>query len=146
MKKERYRQILIALIGALMCRIGVGGYFPLIPAYYAAALLREEGRALLGGMMFFGMAFSLPVMDTVRYTLGMLIIYLVVRICEWIDHKCLIVTAAVSSAVITVSLSICGDLLTKSIQNDLPLKLMEGIICFAGVYVFSRILDRKSVV
>ena len=140
MKKERYRQILIALIGALMCRIGVGGYFPLIPAYYAAALLREEGRALLGGMMFFGMAFSLPVMDTVRYTLGMLIIYLVVRICEWIDHKCLIVTAAVSSAVITVSLSICGDLLTKSIQNDLPLKLMEGIICFAGVYVFSRIL------
>ncbi len=140
MKKERYRQILIALIGALMCRIGVGGYFPLIPAYYAAALLREEGRALLGGMMFFGMAFSLPVMDTVRYTLGMLIVYLVVRICEWIDHKCLIVTAAVSSAVITVSLSICGDLLTKSIQNDLPLKLMEGIICFAGVYVFSRIL------
>lgn len=140
MKKERYRHILIALIGALMCRIGVGGYFPLIPAYYAAALLREEGRALLGGMMFFGMAFSLPVMDTVRYTLGMLIIYLVVRICEWIDHKCLIVTAAVSSAVITVSLSICGDLLTKSIQNDLPLKLMEGIICFAGVYVFSRIL------
>ncbi len=140
MKKERYRQILIALIGALMCRIGVGGYFPLIPAYYAAALLREEGRALLGGMMFFGMAFSLPVMDTVRYTLGMLIVYLVVRICEWIDHKCLIVTAAVSSVVITVSLSICGDLLTKSIQNDLPLKLMEGIICFAGVYVFSRIL------
>ncbi len=124
----------------MLFRSGVGGYFPLIPAYYAAALLREEGRALLGGMMFFGMAFSLPVMDTVRYTLGMLIIYLVVRICEWIDHKCLIVTAAVSSAVITVSLSICGDLLTKSIQNDLPLKLMEGIICFAGVYVFSRIL------
>lgn len=140
MKKERYRQILIALIGALMCRVDIGGYYPLLPAYYAAALLREEGRALLCGTMFLGMAFSLPVMDTVRYTLGMLVIYLVVRICEWIDHKCLIVTAAASSAVITVSLSICGDLLTKSIRNDLPLKLMEGTVCFAGVFLFSRLL------
>ncbi len=140
MKKERYRQILIALIGALMCRIGIGGYYPFLPAYYAAALLREEGRALLGGMMFFGMALTLPVTDTARYTLGMLVIYLVVKICEWIDHKCLIVTAAVSSAIITVSLSICGDLLTKNIRNDLPLKLMEGIICFAGVFLFSRLL------
>lgn len=140
MKKERYRQILIALIGALMCRFGIGGYYPLLPAYYAAALLREEGRALLGGVMFLGMALTLPVTETVRYTLGMLAIYLVVRICEWIDHKCLIITAAISTAVITISLSICGDLLTSAPKNDLPLKLMEGVLCFAGVFFFSRLL------
>ena len=66
MKKESYRQILIALIGALMCRFGIGGYYPFLPAYYAAALLRGEGRALLGGVMFLGMAFTLPVTETGR--------------------------------------------------------------------------------
>ena len=140
MKKESYRQILIALIGALMCRFGIGGYYPFVPAYYAAALLRKEGRALLGTMMFLGMSLTLSVTDTVRYTIGMVVVWLVVKICEWIDHKCLIVTAAISSAVVTVSLNICGDLLTNTIKNDLPLKLMEGVICFASVFVFSRIL------
>ena len=138
MKKESYRQILIALIGALMCRFGIGGYYPFLPAYYAAALLRGEGRAMLGGVMFLGMVFTLPVTDTVRYTIGMVVIWLVVKICEWIDHKCLVLTAAISAAVITVSLSISGDLLTNTIRDDLPLKLMEGVICFAGVFVFSR--------
>ena len=138
MKKESYRQILIALIGALMCRFGIGGYYPFLPAYYAAALLRGEGRALLGGVMFLGMVFTLPVTDTVRYTIGMVVIWLVVKICEWIDHKCLIITAAISAAVVTVSLSISGDLLTNAVRGDLPLKLMEGVICFAR--------DRKSVV
>lgn len=140
MKKESYRQILIALIGALMCRFGIGGYYPFVPAYYAAALLRKEGRALLGTMMFLGMSLTLSVTDTVRYTIGMVVVWLVVKICEWIDHKCLIVTAAISSAVVTVSLNICGDLLTNTIKNDLPLKLMEGVICFASVFVFSRLL------
>lgn len=140
MKKESYRQILIALIGALMCRFGIGGYYPFLPAYYAAALLRGEGRAMLGGVMFLGMVFTLPVTDTVRYTIGMVVIWLVVKICEWIDHKCLVLTAAISAAVITVSLSISGDLLTNTIRDDLPLKLMEGVICFASVFVFSRLL------
>ena len=120
MKKESYRQILIALIGALMCRFGIGGYYPFLPAYYAAALLRGEGRAMLGGVMFLGMVFTLPVTDTVRYTIGMVVIWLVVKICEWIDHKCLVLTAAISAAVITDSLSISGGLLTNTIRDDLP--------------------------
>ena len=95
---------------------------------------------MLGIVTFLGMAFSLPVTDTVRYSLGMVVIWLVVKICEWLDHKCLVITAAISSAVITVSLSICGDLLTNTMRGDLPLKLMEGVICFAGVFVFSRLL------
>lgn len=140
MKKESYRKLLIALLGALMCRFGIGGYYPFLPAYYAAALLSGEGRALLTGVTFIGMAFTLPVMDTVRFALGMIVMWLVVKICEWVDHKCLIVTAAISSAVITVSLNICGDLLTNTVRDDLPLKLMEGVICFAAVFAFSRIL------
>lgn len=140
MKKESYRQILVALMGALMCRFGIGGYYPFLPAYYAAALLRGEGRALLWIVTFLGMAFTLPVTDTVRYTIGMVIVWLVVKICEWIDHKCLVITAAIASAVVTVSLSICGDLLTNTVRADLPLKLMEGVICFASVFIFSRLL------
>lgn len=140
MKKESYRKLLIALLGALMCRFGAGGCYPLVPAYYAAALLRGEGRVLLGGVMFVGMAIALPVTQTVRYAIGMLVVWLVVKLCEWLDHKCLVVTAAVSSAIVTLSISICGDLLTNSLRDDLPLKLMESVICFAAVFVFSRLL------
>ena len=96
--------------------------------------MRGEGRALLGGVMFLGMAFTLPVTETVRYTIGMIVIWLVVKICEWIDHKCLTVTAAIASAVVTVSLNICGELLTNTVRGDLPVKLMEGVICFASVF------------
>lgn len=140
MKKESYRKILVALLGALMSRFCIGGYYPLLPAYYAAALLRGEGRLLLGAVMFGGMALTLPLVQTLRYTLGMLIIWLVVKLCEWIDHKCLIVTAAVTSAAVTLCISISGDLLTNRLQNDLPFKLMESVICLAGVFVFSRLL------
>ena len=140
MKKETYRQLLLALIGALMCRFGMGGYYPLLPAYYAAALLRQEGRALLGGVMFLSMALTLPITDTVRYTCGMLVIWAVVKVCEWLDHKCLTATAAIAAGLITISLNICGDLLTNDLRGDLPLKLMEGVICFACVFVFSRML------
>lgn len=140
MKKESYRKLLIALLGALMGRFSVGGYYPLIPAYYAAALLRGEGRLWLSAVMFGGMALTLPLMQTLRYTLGMVIIWLVVRICEWIDHKCLVATAAVASSAVTLCISISGDLLTNRLQNDLPFKLMESVICLTAVFVFSRML------
>ncbi|MDD7642637.1 MAG: SpoIIE family protein phosphatase [bacterium] len=140
MKKESYRQLLVALIGALMCRFGIYGYYPFVPAYYAAALLCGEGRLLLTGVTFAGMALTLPVTATVRYAIGMIITWMVVKICEWIDHKCLTVTAAIASAVVTVSLNICGELLTNTVRGDLPVKLMEGVICFASVFVFARLL------
>lgn len=140
MKKESYRQLLVALLGALMCRFGLYGYYPFVPAYYAAALLCGDARLLLTGVTFLGMVFSLPSVATVRYAIGMIVIWLVIRICEWIDHKCLTVTAAITAAVVTVSINICGDLLTNSVKGDLPIKLMEGAICFASVFVFSRLL------
>ena len=140
MKKESYRKLLIALLGALMCRFSAGGYYPLIPAYYAAALLRGEGRLLLGAVMFLAMTVAVPVAQTVRYALVMVVIWLVVKICEWLDHKCLIITAAASAAIVTFSINICGELLTNTMRDDLPMKLMESVICFAGVFIFSRLL------
>lgn len=140
MKKESYRKLLIALLGALMCRFSLGGYYPLIPAYYAAALLRGEGRWLLGSVMFLAMTVALPVTQTVRYALVMVVVWLVVKICEWLDHKCLIITAAASAAIVTLSINICGELLTNTMRDDMPMKLMEAVICFAGVFLFSRLL------
>lgn len=140
MKKESYRKLLIALLGALMCRFSAGGYYPLIPAYYAAALLRGEGRLLLGAVMFLAMTVAVPVTQTVRYALVMIVIWLVVKLCEWLDHKCLVITAAASAAIVTFSINICGELLTNTMRDDLPMKLMEGVICFAGVFIFSRLL------
>ena len=77
MKKESYRKLLIALLGALMCRFSAGGYYPLIPAYYAAALLRGEGRLLLSSVMFLAMTVAVPVAQTVSYALVMVVIWLI---------------------------------------------------------------------
>ncbi|MDD6038749.1 MAG: SpoIIE family protein phosphatase [bacterium] len=140
MRKERYRQMLVALVGALMCRVEFGGFFPLIPAYYAAALLREEGRAILSIMMLLGMGLSLPMTLAVRYAIVMAVIWCVVKVCEWIDHKCLTATAAISSAVITVAVSVCGELISTTTNDELPLQLMEGVICFVSVFIIARVL------
>ena len=129
MKKETYRQLLLALIGALMCRFGMGGYYPLLPAYYAAALLRQEGRALLSGVMFLSMALTLPITDTVRYTCGMLVIWAVVKICEWLDHKCLTATAAIAASAV-----ISGSELTLTSAKQTGEKQPAAIVSVITLY------------
>ena len=140
MKKERLRQMLIAMIGALMCRIGTGTFYPLISGYFAAALLKEEGNWLLGILAFAGMALSLPLTLTIKYSLTLLVIWIICRLCKWLDGKCLTVTAALAALTAQICISFGGELLVGNLKSAWPIILAEGIVSFASVFLFARVL------
>lgn len=61
MKRTGWKQLALSVAGAFVCRISVMGCYPLVPAFFAAVYLEEQGRWLLSVGMLAGMAAFLPI-------------------------------------------------------------------------------------
>ena len=45
MKRLKTKQIITYFVGMLICRVSFAGCYPIIPAYFAAVYLQDQGRA-----------------------------------------------------------------------------------------------------
>lgn len=138
MKKTGWKQVLLSVVGAMMCRIPILGCYPLVPAYFAAVYLEEKGRWLLSIGMLAGMAAFLPITSVAKYGMSLLVIAVTIRMSEWVDKRCFTVVAAIAAAGGTLALSVFGGIFDVKNQISPIMAVLEAVFIFGFVILAAR--------
>lgn len=142
MKKAGWKQFVLGLVGACLCRVGVMGCFPLIPSYFAAVYLEESGRNLLLLGVMAGIVAFLPVTAIAKYGMSVLFIIVVVRLSEWVDKRCYTVVGALAAAGGTLALSVFGGIFDMRNQISMWAAVWEALFIFGFVILAARAVHR----
>jgi stage II sporulation protein E len=137
MRQTGIRQFLAYIIAGAVCRVGILGCYPLIPAVFAALYIADMNRLVLGAVMYVGIFLSLTGSAAAKYAVSLIVITGAVRLVEWANERCPAFMAGVLAATTTVILSFAGSLLAFSGQPGLPVIFTEGIF-IAGATVLIR--------
>lgn len=138
MKKMGWKQLALGIAGGLFCRISIMGCYPLVPAFFAAVYLEEQGRWLLSVGMLAGMVAFIPITVIGKYGMALLIIAVTIRLSEWVDKRCYTVLAAISAALGTMLLSIFGGVLDFRNQVSLLASVCEALFIFGFTILAAR--------
>ncbi len=140
MKKADAKQMMLGVLGSLVCGGSVLGCYPLVPAYFAALYLEHVNGMVLLGFMYIGMAFFMPLTAAVKYGVALLVIAGAIRLVEWANEGCPAFLAGILAALSTMILSFCGGLLEWKNQPEAAAVFLEGIFIFGAVILLSRAL------
>ena len=140
MKKADAKQMMLGVLGSLVCGGSVLGCYPLVPAYFAALYLEHMNGMILLGFMYIGMAFFMPLTAAVKYGVALLVIAGAIRLVEWANEGCPPFLAGILAALSTMILSFCGGLLEWKNQPEAAAVFLEGIFIFGAVILLSRAL------
>ncbi len=140
MKKADAKQMMLGVLGSLVCGGSVLGCYPLVPAYFAALYLEHMNGMVLLGFMYIGMAFFMPLTAAVKYGVALLVIAGAIRLVEWANEGCPAFLAGILAALSTMILSFCGGLLEWKNQPEAAAVFLEGIFIFGAVILLSRAL------
>lgn len=140
MKKADAKQMMLGVLGSLVCGGSVLGCYPLVPAYFAALYLEHMNGMILLGFMYIGMAFFMPLTAAVKYGVALLVIAGAIRLVEWANEGCPAFLAGILAALSTMILSFCGGLLEWKNQPEAAAVFLEGIFIFGAVILLSRAL------
>lgn len=140
MKKNRIRQIVI-LAGAYgVCRAQILGCYPLVPAYFTAAVLEDVNAVWLTAVMYLGMLSFLPLTAMVKYAVALVVMAGAVKLVQWANEGCPSFLAGILAGTVTMILSFCGGLLEWRDQPEFPAIILEGILVTGAVILLNRIL------
>lgn len=138
MKKAGWKQFLLGIVGAFLCRVGIAGCFPLIPSYFAAVYLEESGRSFLFIGVLVGLVAFLPMTAIAKYGMSILFIVVVIRLSEWVDKRCYTVVGALSAAGGTLALSVFGGIFDMRNQISMWAAILEALFIFGFVILAAR--------
>ena len=88
MKKMGTRQMILTLLGSVVCKIGVMGCYPVAPAYFTALYLENGNGLALLGIMYIGMFLFMPLTAMIKYMVILLVTALAVKLVEWANEGC----------------------------------------------------------
>lgn len=138
MKKTGWKQLVLSVVGALFCKISVMGCYPIVPAFFAAVYLEEQGRWLLSVGMLTGMVAFLPITVIAKYAMSILLIGIAVQLSEWIDKRCYTVVAALAASGGTLALSVFGGIFDFKNQVTMTAAICEALFIFGFVILAAR--------
>lgn len=140
MKKTGARQMILSVLGGVMCCVSVMGCYPLVPAYFTALYLEQVNGFLLLGIMYIGMFLFMPVTAVVKYAVTLLVILGAIRLIEWANEGCPSFMAGIMAAMSTVILSFAGGLLEFKNQPEILAVCLEGAFIAGAVILLNRLL------
>lgn len=138
MKRIKTKQIFTYLLGMLLCKVSFAGCYPIIPAYFAAVYLQDQGRAAFTFFLYLGMILFLPLTETAKYAMAVLFTFVVIRMSEWMNKRCQASVAAAAAGVGTAVLSVFGGVLNWSNERSPISGILEGIFIFGLAMVLHR--------
>ena len=140
MKKSRIRQIVILAGAFAVCRAQIMGCYPLVPAYFTAAVLEDVNAVWLTAVMYLGMLSFMPLTAMVKYAVALVVITGAVKLVQWANEGCPSFLGGILSAVVTMILSFCGGLLEWRDQPEYAAVILEGILIFGTVILLNRMI------
>lgn len=132
------KRAVMCIVGIAACKLELAGCFPFIPAFFTAAYLEPGGRAWVALSMLCGMAFILPMTAMVKYTMALLIIWVVIRLSEWVNRGCFTWVAALAAGCSCTLLSLAGGMINMKNQVNPIIAVMEGAFVTAAAMILSR--------
>jgi len=153
MKRIDFRNLVAALIGAVINRSIILMMNPFGIAYFASAYMYKPGRGLLAVASILGMSSALPVNVLIKYVGVMMGIVIMTKILE--IRK--IVVSPIKMAIISgVMVSVAGfayslglnGLYRQDLLRIAELSLLEGVVALVSVFIFNKavgvILNRSG--
>ena len=140
MKKNKLKQI-VMLAGAFgVCGVEILGCYPLVPAYFTAAVLEDANAVWMTAVMYIGMLCFMPLTAMVKYAVALIVMAGAVKLVQWANEGCPSFLAGILAAASTMILSFCGGLLEWRDQLDFCAMFLEGTFAFGAVILLNRIL------
>jgi len=153
MKKIDFRNLIVALISAVINRSIILMMNPFGIAYFASAYMYKPGRGLLALASILGMSSALPVNVLIKYVGVIMGIIIITKLLE--IRK--VVVSPVKMAVISgILVSVAGfayslglnGLYRQDLLRTAVIASLEGIIALVSVFIFNKavgtILNRKG--
>lgn len=140
MREKGVRKILLGILGGLLCKCGVAGCYPLVPAYFAALYLEEIKGWVVMGIFSLGMLFFIPLPAVIKYLVVVVLIAVFVRLMEWAGEGCRTWAAGVVAGILCILLSLSGSALELKMQTEIPIITMEGILVVGATVLFRRVI------
>ena len=138
MREKGIRKIMLGVLGGGICKFGMLGCYPLVPAYFVALYLEEVTGWYAYAMFFAGMFFFLPVMTAIKYLIAMVTIAAFVKLIQWVQPSCKTWVAGSAAGGICILLSLGGQALSLKDQLAVPVMLLEGLFVTGAAVLFHR--------
>lgn len=129
--REWAGRTLYAALGMLSSMLCVMGYYPLVPAFYAACCLDKRRNVLLYIGLFAGMGLSMPPSAVVKYLFVFLVIGMAIRFYLWANRRCSGWTAGVLAGIVTAAMNVSGTAALSMERREMVLGVCEGLAVFA---------------
>lgn len=137
-------QIALGGIGFVCSMLCIMGYYPVIPAYFAANYLRGEGGLLLYVGLLAGMGYFLPMTSMVKYGFALVAIAVTIRFYIWANRKCSGIAAGLIAGTIIAVMNISGNVFAMDDGRTLLLGISEGILIMGLTLTFYYCMEMAS--
>ena len=138
MKKMGTRQMILTLLGSVVCKIGVMGCYPVAPAYFTALYLENGNGLALLGIMYIGMFLFMPLTAMIKYMVILLVTALAVKLVEWANEGCPAMIAGGLTGITTIIISFCGSMLQWKNQPEPLVVFLEAVFVCGAVVLLNR--------
>ena len=122
-------QGILGFVCSLVC---IMGYYPLVPAFFAANSLLQENSFFLYIGIVLGMGYFMPLSSIVKYVIALVVIAVAIRFYQWANYRCGGIAAAVIAGVVTIILNMSGRALGSMDRMQILLGISEGVLVFGA--------------
>lgn len=121
-------RILQALGGFLCSMVCVMGYYPLVPAFFAASCLWKKRSFFLYVGMIFGVGYFMDLNSVMKYMVLVLVVGIAISFYRWSNKHCSGLAAGLIAGISTVAMNYSGSFLTWENRTELILGGSEGVL------------------
>ena len=140
MKKNGVRQMIMSLISGLVCSVHIMECYPLVPAYFAALYMAGVKVGWVLAATYVGMMLFMPFVAMVKYAVIILVTIGIVKLVEWATDGCPAYLVGMLTALATMIVSFCGNLLEWRNQPLWQAVLLEGMFVLGAVVLLHRMV------
>lgn len=140
MKKNGVRQMILSLMSGLVCSVHIMECYPLVPAYFAALYMAGIKVGWILAATYVGMIFFMPFTAMVKYAVILLVTIGIVKLVEWATDSCPAYLVGMLTALTTMIVSFCGNLLEWRNQPLWQAVLLEGMFVLGAVVLIHRMI------
>lgn len=138
--RKSVKDIALGTIGFFCSTICIMGYYPVIPAFFAANCLLGEGNLFLYVGLLAGMGYFLPLASMVKYAASLVVIAVAIRFYLWANRKCSGIVAGIISGLILSVMNLSGHLFNMENGREILLGVSEGAVILGLTALFHYIL------
>lgn len=116
-------------LGGFLCSIiCIMGYYPLVPAFFAAGCLWKKRSYLFYVGLVLGIGCFMDLSAVVKYVILVTVIGIAIGFYKWANVRCSGITAGLIAGICTVAMNYSGSFLSWENRRELLLGGSEGII------------------